>query len=243
MSAGTEVLAAGLKQIDQEEGVGIIEELNELKSHEEQEFNELLTGIGESKGRCLLLASKNPAGTKNNTSLSEATLSRLQKMIVHEPPQEALLRISERALGDSLGKKMTAAFCRFKQDHGATTTRHFFQMLAFKKSTGKEKQFLLRKIFVQALKNYRASLHSPTVFMGRISQEKMEKEAIDALIAAYKGPVDFTEAQVKVIRGLTGSVASLVRQFVAEGGELPGSFLAQEIEKTEPDWDNMTFSC
>ena len=135
MSAGTEVLAAGLKQIGQEEGVGIIEELNELKSHEEQELNELLTGMG---GKCLILASKNPTGTKNNTSLSQATLSRMQRMIVDEPSPEALLNISKRALGDSSGKKMTAAFCRFKQDHQATNTRHFFQMLAFKKSTGNE---------------------------------------------------------------------------------------------------------
>ena len=176
VSAGTEVLTAGLKQISREEGVGIIEELNELNSHEEQELNELLSGVGENKGRCLLLASKNPAGKKNNTSLSEATLSRMQKMIVNEPSPEALLRISERALGYSLGKKMTSAFFRFRQDHEATNTRHFFQMLAFKKSTGKEKQSLFREVFVQALKNYRASLHPQPLLWVESVRNKWKKK-------------------------------------------------------------------
>ena len=73
-----------------------------------------------------------------------------------------------------------------------------------------------------------------------VTSQSVEKEAINALIAAYKRTVHFSEAQVKHNR-LKRPVAGLVRQFVAEGGELPGSFLEQEIEKTEPDWNNMAF--
>ena len=37
---------------------------------------------------------------------------------------------------------------------------------------------------------------------------------------------------VKIIRGLTAPVASLVKQFLTEGGEW---------EKTEPDWKSLVF--